>query len=757
MAHQPETHPPAKLTRALASAALTERRRGRRPALVTTTRGPVSVTINHGSTFLVASTDSSIRSDAREEGLYSDDTRFLSRHELRLNGRPLHPLSSSRLTFRHARWTLSAPEVASVSGDLADVTVTVTVDRVISDRRLHEDLTVRCYGRGHLQLPLLLSLTLGSDFADIFEVRTRSWQRRVSVVTGWQPPNRLETRYRRNGFVRRCLVRTTGRPGAGFANGELRFAIDLAPGREWRTCLQYDLVSTPRARPPLVSCPFVPATPVVDRAERLRRRWQQTVARATPADSRFLTAYEQAVDDFAALRLYDHDFSRDVWLPAAGVPWFVAVFGRDSIIASLQALPIHPLFAIGTLQKLASWQAKEDDPERDAEPGKICHEMRVGEWAHFRTVPHSPYYGTADATPLYLLLLAEAYRWLGDPELLHPFRHTAERCLEWIDKYGDRDGDGLQEYAPRSPRGYRNQCWRDANDGVLDETGGFPPHPIGTCEMQAYVVAAKGEVAALFDAWDDRELAARLRREAEETRLRFLDAYWDPARGEMAFALDGTKRRVHTATSNPGHCLWLGVLDAERGHAAAERLLQPDLYSGWGLRTLSSDHPAFDPHSYQRGSVWPHDTMMAAAGMRRYGRDQDAWGFIDGLLSVVGSFERSQMPELFAGLQRRSPDAPTPYERANVPQAWAAGSIFHAVRILLGLNPDVPGGRIYLEPSLPPWCPSLELSNVRIGAHRLTIRAWRRADGSSEARVSGHDARLEVVHGRPPWHKLPAP
>lgn len=722
------------------------------PTTSTVVHGQVTIAINHGATFLVANRDGTIHGQTGSaQGLYSDDTRFLSFHQLRLNGRALTCVACSRLSFRHARWTLMADDVPSVSGR-QPVRVSVTLDRLVGQRRLHEDIVVRAYGREPCSL--LLSLTLESDFADIFEVRTRRWQRRTRLHTVWTPPDRLDTRYHRDGFLRRCLVRIVPHArGATYANGALRFPIDLAPGQEWRVCLQYDLITAPRTRPRIAGCPS--EQPIVDRAERLRQRWQRTVARAVPEDARLRMAFEQAVDDFAALRLYDHDFSQDVWIPAAGVPWFVAVFGRDSILASYQALPVHPLFAIGTLQKLAQWQSTVDDPIRDAEPGKICHEMRVGEWAQFRIVPHSPYYGTADATPLYLLLLGETYRWLGNSELLHQFRRTALRCLEWIDTYGDRDGDGLQEYAPRTPSGYRNQCWRDAEDGVLDEKGDNPPHPIGTCEMQGYVYAAKLGVAYLFEAWGDTDIARRLREEAAVLRRRFLKAYWDPHRRLLAFALDGNKRRVLTATSNPGQCLWTGILDHERAQLVADRLFHPDLFTGWGLRTLSSEHPAYDPHSYQRGSVWPHDTMLAAAGMRRYGRIEDCWRLIDGLLEAVAAFERHQMPELFAGLPRRDPDVPVPYERANVPQAWAAGSIFHAVRILLGLEPDVPAGIVYVDPALPPWCPELRLENVRIGASRLGIHAWRRRDGSSDVQVHIDGPHLDVVRGLAPWQAVP--
>ncbi|HUY97455.1 MAG TPA: glycogen debranching N-terminal domain-containing protein [Verrucomicrobiae bacterium] len=716
-------------------------------AAVSVAHGPVSVTINHGATFLVASADGSIGVDSLAQGLFCDDTRFLSDHRVRLNGLTLESLGFSQLSYRHARWLLS-------SARIAEGRVTVAIERTLSERRLHQDLTVRSYCRGPVSL--VLDLAVATDFADLFEVRTERWQARSDLESLWRHPNQLDTQYRRNGFVRRCLMRIVPEgSGATYANGSLRFPMRLEPGGSWHVCLQVDCLATDRGRPRLARCPL--RQPVVDHAERVRRRWQRTVARVAPADPRLLLAYDQAVEDFAALRLYHHDFSADVWLPAAGIPWFVAIFGRDSILASLQSLAAHPLFAIGTLQQLAGWQATVDDPVRDAEPGKICHEMRVGEWAHFGQIPHTPYYGTADATPLFLVLLAATHRWLGDAEILQPFRRAAERCLDWIDRYGDRDGDGLQEYAPRAPSGYRNQCWRDAEDGVLDEQGGLPPLPIGTCEMQAYVYGAKRDIAELFQAWGEPARAAALRTEARELRRRFLEAFWVDPPGELAFALDGNKRPVRTATSNPGHCLWMGILDPERGARVARRLLAPDLFSGWGLRTLSSDHPAYDPHDYQRGSVWPHDTLIAADGLRRYGRTQDAWRLIDGILSAATGFERARLPELFAGLTRRGSDAPIPYPRANVPQAWAAGSIFHAVRVLLGLEPDVPGGVVYLDPALPPWCPRLELSNIRVGSGRLEVVAWRTPEGGTDFETTQRGVRLEVVRGTPPWRRVSAP
>jgi glycogen debranching enzyme len=527
--------------------------------------------------------------------------------------------------------------------------------------------------------------------------------------------------------------------------------VDLIPGEEWRLCLQYDLLTDDRQPPPVApKCPITndAADPIVE-----ARTWQLSVSQIEPADLRLKFAYERAVEDLAALRLHEQDSESGHWMPAAGLPWFMALFGRDSAIASLQAMVAQPAVAIGTLENLAKWQSNVDDPERDAEPGKMPHELRVGEWAHFGIVPHRPYYGTADATPLYLLLLAENYRWLGDAKALMPFKTVAERCLEWIDKHGDRDGDGFQEYGPRTPRGYRNQSWRDAHDGVLDESGAFPELPIAMVELQAYVYGAKKHMAPLFDAWGDHDRASRLLQEAAALREKFTAAFWLESRGELAFLLDGQKNPVGTVVSNPGHCLWMGILDRDRGRLAGQRLLKPDLFTGWGLRVLSDEHPSYDPHSYQRGSVWPHDTVIAAAGLRRYGLVEQAWSLMDGLLSAVMCFEDIQMPELFAGLPRKEFAVPVPYRMANVPQAWSAGCVLQMVRVLLGLEPDLPAGRIYVDPALPPWCPDFEFSKLRMGAHEISLSVRRGEDGTCSVDAETTSG-LEVVRGSPPWLEL---
>src|SRR5438270_86205 len=719
--------------------------------LITAVHPHPSVKINHGATFMVTDRDGAIPVGSEGGyGLYSSDTRFISRHELRLNGKKPDSVASVRLSFRQARWHIIADRVAGPDGDMREARVAVTVDRLISLHQMHEDLALHTYSRA--PVTVLLEIALESDFADLFEVRYRSWQRRADLNAWWIGPNSLESRYQNRDFVRRCLVRAPAQAaGLTYANGALRIPVDLEPGREWRLCLQYDLLTSDEDLPEVAQCAFEHGA---EDPMRQARSWQLSVSQVEPADIRLQFAYERAIEDFAALRLHEQEASFDRWMPAAGLPWFMALFGRDSLIASMQAMVAQPAIALGTLENLARWQSDVDDPERDAEPAKMPHELRVGEWAHFGIVPHRPYYGTADATPLYLLLLAENFRWGGDAAALAPFRSAAERCLEWIDRYGDRDGDGFQEYAPRTPKGYRNQAWRDAHDGVLDESGAFPELPIGTSEMQAYVYGAKTRIAPLFEAWGDHARANKLMGEAAELRRRFIEKFWLEPSGELAFCIDGRKRAVPTVVSDSGHCLWMGILDGERGRAAGRRLMQPDMFSGWGLRVLSDRHPAYDPHSYQRGSVWPHDSVIAAAGLRRYGMVEEAWTILDGLLTAVMCFEDIQMPEPFAGLPKGEFAVPVPYRTANVPQAWAAGPVLHTVRILLGLEPDVPEGKVYLDPALPVWCSRLEVRNLQLGRHGVKLVVERLPDG--EHSVDAEADGLEIVRGVPDWLRVAA-
>ena len=389
------------------------------------------------------------------------------------------------------------------------------------------------------------------------------------------------------------------------------------------------------------------------------------------------------------------------------------------------------------LDRLGELQAREIDDYRDAEPGKIPHELRHGELAFFHKIPHTPYYGTADATPLYLILLHSAWKRTGDDSLIHRHLDTAQACLNWIDQYGDRDGDGFQEYQTRSSAGYENQSWKDAGDAILYPDGTNVKGPKATCELQGYVFDAWLRMAEVYDALGQSDRAGELRRKAAELHRRFNEAFWDEEAGFYALALDGDKKRVMSIASNPGHCLWSGIVPPDRARRVVDRLMQPDMWSGWGIRTLSAKHPAYNPFSYQNGSVWPHDNSMIAIGMKRYGFTDEVGKISGAICEAADCFVANRLPELFSGIDRNEVGFPLRYLGANVPQAWATGAIFALAQAWTGFQPDLPHGRLVLDPVLPAWLDVLELRNLRLGKRSVDLRFMR----------EGKTTRFEVTKG----------
>jgi glycogen debranching enzyme len=389
-------------------------------------------------------------------------------------------------------------------------------------------------------------------------------------------------------------------------------------------------------------------------------------------------------------------------------------------------------FARGALKRLADYQATEHDDYRDAQPGKILHEMRSGELAHFHTIPHTPYYGTADATILYLLVLSETYRWTGDVHLLRQYRKVAEGCLDWIDHYGDLDGDGFQEYQTYSPLGYENVNWKDSGDSVVYADGSQVKQPKGTCELQGYVYDAKVRMAEIFQVLGDQARAQALLQQAETLKRRFQQVYWMEDEGCFAYGQDGHKRLITSIASNTGHCLWSGIADQDQAQRTARRLLQDDMWSGWGIRTLSSKNPAYHPYSYHLGSVWPHDNGIIAAGFKRYGLADEANQVIRAIFGAAEHFQAYRLPEIFAGLKRKGKaDFPALYPPgANIPQAWASGCVFQMLQTILGLRADAPHQRLSVNPTLPEWLSDLQLQHLRVGPCTFTLHFWREGDRS---------------------------
>lgn len=710
--------------------------------------GPPILTINQGSTVMVTDLGGEIARDS-EQGAFAADTRFVSGYEIRCNGRPWTRLTSSATTYLSAKiYLINQGFVTDGGEEVPGQGVSLVITRVAHDG-IHEDLDVTNYSQKPIGFNL--EITLQSDFADLFEVKSHTFVRRTGITTEWTSAEcELRTSYTHRDFHRECRYRVDRCDSPPqYANGLLAFRIELQPGAAWHACCGYTFVSRAWTRAPASGCPLhLDKT----KAAELHRRWVIEATSCETSHENLHRFYQQSVEDLGALRMHDHDMAEDVWVPAGGVPWFITLFGRDSLIAGHQNMIINPAFSRGCLKKLADFQAKEYDDWRDAEPGKILHELRHGELAHFHRIPHTPYYGTADATPLYLIVLHEAWKWTGDRSLLRDYRDVALRALEWVDRYGDLDGDGFQEYCSRSPQGIKNQSWKDSGHAVVYPDGREVEPPIATCELQGYVFDAKLRMAEVFDALNEPGQAAELRRQAAELQQRFEERFWREELGFYAFALDADKKPVDSVVSNPGHLLWSGIVRPDRAERVVRRLLAPDMWSGWGIRTLSSQHRSYNPFLYQLGAVWPHDNGIIALGFKRYGFAAETGMVAQALTDAASNFVSSRMPELFAGTERKPHTFPVQYRGANIPQAWAAGSIFHLVTALLGIRADAADGCLYLDPCLPEWLPDLRLRKLTVGAARLDLRCWREGEQTRwDADVlEGH---VEVRQAPwQPWH-----
>ena len=694
--------------------------------------GPPQIAIHQGQTVLVSESDGEVKWPS-DKGLYFLDTRVISAWAVYANGEPWQLLNGGAIAYDTACIFLTNRSFLTEDGAVPARSLGFVLSRTIAGG-MHEDLDIT--NHGHNKVRFNLEIAVRSDFADVFEVKSGRIVRRGRISTEWSnAQQKLRTTYRNADFVRAVHIGMRHESHqAAYANGRLSFEVRLDPGQSWHCCLVYDLIDGNRHFHGPHDC-----------AHRARASnhatahtdWQNTVLKIRSSNEEFYRFYRQAIEDMAALRLPIAGTDHMVFVPAAGLPWFMAPFGRDSLIVSLQNILIYPEFARGALDVLGRWQAKERDDYRDAEPGKIMHELRYGELAHFKLIPHTPYYGTADATPLYLIVLHAAWRATGDRALLERHLATAEGCLAWIDEWGDRDGDGFQEYQTRSAVGYENMSWKDSGDSMMHPDGTLVKGPKAVCELQGYVYDAWQRMAEVYDELGKPERAAALRAKAATLFRQFNEAFWDEETGFYAYMLDGEKRKVLSVASNPGHLLWSGIVPPERAARVVARLMAPDMNSGWGIRTLSAAHKAFNPYSYQLGSVWPHDNSLIALGFKRYGFAREVGQVTRDISGAASHFLLNQLPELYSGLQRGESDFPVQYLGANVPQAWAAGSAFALLQAILGVRVDAPRGRITVDPVLPAWLPDITLFDLRLGRRSFDIRFWR----------DGETTHYEVLRG----------
>jgi glycogen debranching enzyme len=663
--------------------------------------GP-TVSSLQGSTFVVSDRSGDVdASPSDPQGLFYHDTRFLSKWKLMLDGEGLSPLSTDDIHYSFAQFFL----VRGTGTVYTDSSVSVLRQRIVGDG-FHEDVTVMNHGREPVELELRVDAA--ADFADLFEVKDALPKK--GTASQRVENGRLVLAYTRERYVRETWITATAREAELDEHG-LTFRLRIEPHSGWSTCLE--------VVPALSGDPQALDRPRSRHGEREAKpegaaSLEEWLAGAPSLESDWRPleeVYARSLVDLAALRFYPAVLREGQAVPAAGLPWFMALFGRDSLITSYQALPFLPELAQATLTSLALFQSTTDDAFRDAEPGKILHELRFGELTAFEERPHSPYYGSADSTPLFLIVLDEYERWTGDAELVRRFEHEARAALEWLDRYGDLDGDGYVEYRRRNTEtGLENQCWKDSHSSIVDREGTIAVAPRAVCEIQGYVYDAKRRCARLArEIWDDEELAVRLEGEAAELKERFNRDFWVADLECFALALDGEKRQMDAVASNIGHLLWSGIVDDDKAPAVAGRLLGEQLFSGWGVRTMSADEVTYNPIGYHLGTVWPHDNSLIAAGLVRYGYREEAAQIAAGLLEAATYFD-GRLPEAFAGYPREETRFPVEYPTACSPQAWASGTPLLLIRAMLGLEPD--GESLRFDPHLPSLIGKLSLTGI---------------------------------------------
>ncbi len=671
------------------------------------------VQILDGNTFVVSDSRGDIEASPTDPtGLFSYDTRFLSKWVLTVDGGRLTALSTDDLQYYETRFFL----VASTGTVYVDAKLSVIRQRSVGDG-FREQLTILNHDDKPVQLTVRVEA--GSDFADLFEVKD-ALKKKGKYYTRAEPA-RLLLGYERETFRRETEITTTA--PAQISEHGLTFALTVDPHGDWTTELRVT-PSMRRADGELVITTGLARRPGLQKLDDLQK-WVGQAPQLECDWQPLRTTYRRSIVDLAALR-YSPVIAGQHSLPAAGLPWFMTIFGRDSIFTSLQALPFAPELAATTLQVLGEAQGARVDDFRDEDPGRILHEMRYGEMSAFEERPHTPYYGNADATPLYVVLLDEYERWTGDTTLVRQFEQEARAALNWIDEYADLMGNGYVSYRRRNEQtGLENQCWKDSWDSISYRDGRLPGFPRATAELQGYAYDAKMRGARLARlVWRDPAYADRLEREARDLKRRFNRDFWIEDGQYYALALDADGSQVDALASNNGHLLWSGIVKPSRAKAVVAHLLGPRLFSGWGIRTLAEGEQRYNPIGYHVGTVWPFDNSFIAWGLRRYGFKDEAARVAAGILDAADFFQ-GRLPEAFGGYDRSLTKYPVQYPTACSPQAWSTGAPLLLLRTMLGLEPL--GDHMVVDPALPVGIGRLELLDVP--------GRWGRVDALGRGRV----------------------
>lgn len=663
----------------------------------------MAVSLLDGTSFMV-SDDLGDCNGIETEGFFFQDTRFLSVYRVRLNSEPLMRLSADTRSYYGARFFLSSPATVFLNPELS-----LSRERALG-RGVREDIRVSNH-RGEA-VQIVVEIELDADFRDLFEVKEKLPP--LGTVRCARDAKRVLFSYQYASFRRQTLIELSQMPH--FVPGKparALFRATIAPKSEWQLCvIIVPVTEQGEQRPKYGRGDLERPRPEMQESY---EQWLELAPKLDTDWDALSHTYTRSVVDLAALRFYPGPGEGAV--PAAGLPWFMALFGRDTLITSLQTLPFFPELAECTLNCLARRQAQRDDPFRDAEPGKILHEERLGELTITGRRPHSPYYGTVDATPLFLVLLEEYERWTGDAGLVRRLEPNARAALEWLERR-----QPFVSYRKRSEQGLDNQCWKDSWNSMQFHDGTLAQPPIATIEAQAYAIAAYRAVARLAQrVWKDPALAEHARTGASELQAAVESQFWLPQAGHYALALDGQGRAVDALTSNIGHLPWSAACDRQRAGAVCARLMDDRLFSGWGVRTMATSEAGYNPLGYHNGTVWPHDNSLIAAGLARYGLRPEANRIAAAMIEAASEF-RYRLPEVFAGYGRKETGFPVEYPTASSPQAWAAGAPLLLLGAMLGLEATAEG-TLKADPVLPDEASFIALTGIRHRGARYALRA----------------------------------
>lgn len=686
-----------------------------------------TIVINEGTTFMVTDSLGNVPRGT-PLGLFRSDTRYLNKYTLKINSSDLVPLSFTRRGYI-ANISLTNPELTGTDQNRVPEGTLHILRTMFISTNFYEKLFVK--NTNSFPVKLSLELSYDTDFRDIFEVKGISQPRRGlrALIEGEEGKNIILRYEGLDNVIRRTEFYFKPAPEIYWDTALFNVEVEPYETRE----IDIEVVMT-LGGVPVMRQEYGEAKKEIEESY---DSWQRQLTQITTDNDVLNSVIETCILDLRSLII---NTKKGLLVPAAGIPWYDTIFGRDSLITSMQTLLLNPTLSQSTLRFLTIYQGNKVDTWTEEQPGKILHEIREGELANLHHIPHTPYYGTIDATELYLILLSESNRWLGDQSLITDLRSGAEAAAGWIDSYGDLDKDGYLEYIRMSEKlGLVNQGWKDSHDSIVYSNGKLANPPIALSEVQGYTYDARLRFAELYP---DSEIARRMTAKAGELKARYNNDFWMPEKSYFAEALDKDKRQVDSITTNPGHCLWSGLIDKNKAGAMAKRVMEEDMFSGWGLRTLASSEKAYDPQSYHNGSIWPHDNALIAWGLKNYGYAEESNQIITGLIEASKHFDY-RLPELFCGYKREEGKAPVIYHSTCSPQAWASGSIILFIQTMLGIYPDAPKGVVYVKPELPHWLKYVTVKNLRIGKESINLE-FRRVNDKTTFEVIGSSGKIRV-------------